>query len=321
MREQLLRAVVLVVVVVAIGGCRSIAVALAPDRTPEAPGADTTRGDRILSDALLDGDYDRLPEVIEELTRLSVQHPRDGRLHTMLGLAHLWRVSERERAREPSPRMTEHVVLARHYLDSASALLPDDARVHGWSAGARLATATLLDDQRARRDAYFDMHDAISAFPEFNLFSASFVFSRLPADDPKYVPEVVEPMFEAFERCYGPAEDWAAKRAALAAAMAEPVQTSGPERVCYPSPRAPHNIEGFFVHFGDALSKAGRLEDARQAWTLATVAPSYERWPYRAELEARIGDPQAHARIARAGQKGEGMMITSRISCSGCHQR
>jgi hypothetical protein len=310
-----------VLLVFFLGGCSSIAIALAPRREPEAPNEATERGERLLAEALLDGAYDRLPEVITELTRLAVEHPRDGRLHTALGLAHLWRVSEKERDPAPSPRLTEHVVLSRHYLGSARALLPDDARVHGWSAGAMLATATLLDDARARREGYFEMQDAMSDFPEFNLFSASFVFSRLPADDPKYDAEVVESMFEAATRCYGDADDWDERRATVAEAMAQLEIPTDERRVCYPSPDAPHNIEGFFLHFGDALSKAGRLDDAREAWDLARLAPSFQTWAYRAELEARVADPEGHSRIARAGRAGEGMMITSAYACSGCHQR
>ena len=304
-----------------LGGCSSIAIALAPTREPEAPSDATERGERLFAEALLEGSYERLPEILEELTRLSVEHPRDGRLHLLLGMAHLWRVSEKERDPAPSPRLTEHVVLSRHYLGSARALLPEDPRVHGWNAGAMLATATLLDDARARREGYFEMQDAMSDFPEFNLFSASFVFSRLPADDPKYEPEVVDSMFEATARCYGDADRWAERRASVAAAMAEVERPTDERRVCYPSPDAPHNVEGFFLHFGDALSKAGRLDDAREAWSLAQLVPSFRTWPYRAELEARLADPEAHSRVARAGRAGEGMMITSRFACSGCHQR
>lgn len=161
----------------------------------------------------------------------------------------------------------------------------------------------------------------MSSYPEFNLFSASFVFSRLPADDPKYEPEVVDSMFEALERCYGDADDWPARRAAVAVAMSRVDLPTDERRVCYPSPDAPHNIEGFFLHFGDALSKAGRLDDAREAWRLARLAPRFATWPYRAELEARLADPAAHSRVARAGLTGEGMMITSAYACAGCHQR
>ena len=69
------------------------------------------------------------------------------------------------------------------------------------------------------------------------------------------------------------------------------------------------------------MSAPQRLDDARAAWELAATAPGYGAWAFRPELEARVADPAAHARVARAGRSGEGMMITSRASCSGCHQR
>ena len=302
------------------GGCVAIAVSLAPDREPQPASAATAEGDRLFAEAMLAGDYEGLPRTIEQLTRLSLENPRDGRLHLLLGMAHLWRVSEKDRLSPSSPRVTEHIVLARHYLGSARDLLPDDARVHAWNAGTILATSTLLDDQAQRRAGFFDMKKSIKRYPEFNLFSASYVFSRLPADDPKYEPEVVEPMFEALERCYGEADDWAARREALQTALATSSIPEGPERICYPSRLAPHNIEGFFLHFGDVLSKAGRPQDAVEAWQMASLAPTYDRWPNRAALEARLADPAAHASVARAGKSGEGMMITSALSCSGCHQ-
>lgn len=128
-------------------------------------------------------------------------------------------------------------------------------------------------------------------------------------------------MFDATRRCYGPAKDWRTRRANMEAVLADMPETSGPRRVCYPSSLDPHNLEGFFLHFGDALSKSGRLEDARQAWHLAFAAPAYATWPYRDFLEARIANPEARSRIASSGQRREGMMITSPLACSGCHQR
>jgi len=138
-------------------GCRTVGVALAPDRVPEPPGDSTAAGERLFSEAIAAGAYARLPEVIETLTRLAIAHPRDARLHTLLGMTHLWAVSEKDRAERPSPRLTEHVVLSRHHLASARALLPNDPRIRGWSAGSHIAAATLLDDQRARREAYFGL--------------------------------------------------------------------------------------------------------------------------------------------------------------------
>jgi hypothetical protein len=103
-------------------------------------------------------------------------------------------------------------------------------------------------------------------------------------------------------------------RACCSNCHGKPGLERGPRTSLLPKPGRTSQHRGFLLHFGDALSKAGQLEDAREAWGLAAVAPSYATWAYRSDLEARIADPSAHSRTARAGQKGEGMMITSRMS-------
>jgi hypothetical protein len=301
--------------------CRTFAVATAPPREPQAPDASTLASESALLSALEAGDYDRLPELLESLTRSALERPRDGRIHLALGLAHLWAVSEKDRAPRPSPRLTEHVVLSRHHLDSAYALLPKDARVHGWSAGAQLASATLLDDQAARRAGYFEMQEAVAEFPEFNLFSRSYVLSRLRADDPKFERDVVGSMFDLMDRCFGRAGSWEERRERLRRALSTRPGPADPKRVCLPSPKAPHNVEGFFLHLGDVLAKAGRIDDARQAYSLARLAPESERWPHRAALDERIATLEARSPLLRAAKNGEGMMVVSALSCSGCHQR
>jgi hypothetical protein len=301
--------------------CRTIAVATAPTREPQTPNESTLVAESTLLAALEAGDYERLPEVLESLTRGALERPRDGRVHLALGLAHLWALSEKDRSMRPSPRLTEHAVLSRHYLDSAYALLPKDARIHAWSAGTQLAVATLLEDQAARRKGYFEMQDSVAEFPEFNLFSKSYVLSRLPADDPKFERDVVASMFDLMDRCYGRADDWDERRESLRRALPTRRSPTDPRRVCLPSPKATHNLEGFFLHLGDVLAKAGRIADAREAYSLAKLAPGYESWPHRAALDERIATVAERSPLLRAAKSGEGMMVVSALSCSGCHQR
>jgi hypothetical protein len=42
----------------------------------------------------------------------------------------------------------------------------------------------LCQDEKLTYQGYFMLLDAIKAWPEFNLFTAGFVMSRLPADSP-----------------------------------------------------------------------------------------------------------------------------------------
>jgi len=301
--------------------CRQVAVASAPERIPQPPSEATAAGTSLLARALLAGDYNSLPAVIEELTRLSIGRPRDGRLHLTLGMAHLWALSERERSTATKASITDHAILARHYLLSARTLLPEDARIEGWSGAAQLATAALLEDERGKREGFFELEHAIGRFPEFNGFSASYSLSRMEAADPRYDAAVIRPLFDVFERCWGAGATWSERRSRLRAALGSPADAMAPKRVCFNSQRAPHNVEGFFLHFGDALAKAGRAEEAKEAWGLAQVADSYASWTHREALEERIATAQAKSRSFAAAKHGEGMMIGSRRACAACHQR
>ena len=44
----------------------------------------------------------------------------------------------------------------------------------------------LHQDEKLTRQGYFMLLDAIKAWPEFDLFTAGFVMSRLPADSPQF---------------------------------------------------------------------------------------------------------------------------------------
>jgi hypothetical protein len=44
----------------------------------------------------------------------------------------------------------------------------------------------LHQDETLTRQGYFMLRDAIQAWPEFNLFTAGFIMSRLPADSPQF---------------------------------------------------------------------------------------------------------------------------------------
>ena len=55
----------------------------------------------------------------------------------------------------------------------------------------------------------------------------------------------------------------------------------------------------------------------------ARLEPSYPAWPYRATLEERIrtADARAEAFRSPAPERWPEMMVSSALSCTGCHQR
>lgn len=77
-------------------------------------------------------------------------------------------------------------MLTRRYFQEAVKLNPADARTLAFLAGHTVIEGTLHQDERLTREGYFMLLDAIKARPEFNLFTAGYVMSRLPADSPRF---------------------------------------------------------------------------------------------------------------------------------------
>ena len=84
------------------------------------------------------------------------------------------------------PTITDDTMLARRYFQEAVKLDPTDARTLGFLAGHIVAEGTIHKDEMLTREGYYMLLDAIKAWPEFNLFTAGFVMSRLPADSPRF---------------------------------------------------------------------------------------------------------------------------------------
>ena len=80
-------------------------------------------------------------------------------------------------------------------------------------------------------------------------------------------------------------------------------------------------FEGFFLHNGDLLAKAGRPEAARTMYANARLAPSYEQWPFRDLLEERIAsaDERARAHASPDPDARPAVMVETAYSCTGCH--
>ena len=98
----------------------------------------------------------------------------------------------------------------------------------------------------------------------------------------------------------------------------------GPKRVCWNSWIAPHNLEGFFLSFGDMLVKTGQPETAMAMYRNARLTADDAAWPSRDLLEARIANAAANVEVFRRQDAPPGtptMMIRSGYACMGCHQQ
>jgi hypothetical protein len=265
------------------------------------------------------GAYDEIPRVLDVLTAAYLETPNDAVTAGHIAWLHNWRMAERERLPEVHATITDHTLLARRYFEEAVRLNPSDARLLGFLAGHTVAEGTLHKDERLVRRGYFMLLDAIEAWPEFNLFTAGYVMSRLPADSPRF-QEGLEWEWRNLEVCVQEPID----RASPDYSKYMKLETKeGPKRACWNSWIAPHNLEGFFLNMGDMLVKSGDWRTAQKIYANAKLLRGYAAWKFAPVLEERIAQAEANV-AAFNGARGapvRPIMINSAFACAACHQQ
>ena len=258
--------------------------------------------------------------MIEALTTVYLENPRDAETTAHIGFSHTWFYSERARLEKQTATITDHIVLARKYFAEAVRLSPDDQRFKGFLASMELAESAVDGNEKLSRRGYFDLLTAIQGWPEFNLFTAGYVLSQLPFTNSQYA-EAVDYQWRNLDACVGDKVD---RRTAQYAKYMMLETTTGLKRACWNSWIAPHNFEGFFLNMGDMLVKQGDLATAQRVYANATLSKTYQEWPFKSVLEDRIAHAAENVALFRNPQPAEKtrtMMISSTFACTGCHQQ
>jgi hypothetical protein len=318
-------AVVIVVLLLVLGGAAAwvlrdpIAVRLAPRKEAAVSRSEAaTRADELFWNTFHGGRYEGIQGALEALTAAYLRTPNDAKTAAHIAWLHNWRIAERARMDSVPATITDDTMLARRYFEEAVKLDPSDARYLGFLAGHLLAEGSLHQDQRLTRVGYFMMQDAIEAWPEFNLFTGGFVFSRLPADSPQFA-EGLEWQWRTLDLCIGGKLDRANPDYSPYMALDT---KEGVKRVCWNSWIAPHNLEGFFLNMGDMLVKSGNWQAAQRIYANARLSKTFAAWKYQAVLEERIANAQANVALFNApdGSSRTRIMINSEFACMACHQ-
>ncbi|HEY4265011.1 MAG TPA: hypothetical protein VGM72_06810 [Micropepsaceae bacterium] len=297
-----------------------IAVMAAPKKEAIAIRSEAAiKADDLFWTTFHNAQYGNIESTLEALTAAYLQTPSDAKTAAHIAWSHNWRMAERARMQSPSATITDDTMLARRYFQEAAKLDPSDARVLGFLAGHTMIEGTLHKDERLTRKGYFMMLDAIKAWPEFNMFTGGYVFSRLPADSPQF-REGLDWQWQTLDKCIGGKLDRA--NPDYSAYMAKETR-EGPKRACWNSWIAPHNLEGFFLNMGDMLVKAGDWQTARKIYADAKLSKSYPSWKFQSVLEDRIDRAQANVALFNAPDSTPvtQIMIDSKFACSACHQQ
>jgi hypothetical protein len=277
------------------------------------------KADELFWQTFHQGEYEKIPQALEVLTAAYLATPTDAVTAAHIAWLHNWRSAERARMDSVPATITDDILLARRYFQEAVTLNPADARTLGFLAGHTIMEGKLYQDEKLTRQGYFMLLDAIEAWPEFNLFTAGFVMSRLPADSPQF-REGLEWEWRNLDACI----EGNLNRANPDYSPYMSKETrEGKKRVCWNSWIAPHNFEGFFLNLGDMLVKAGDWQTAQKIYANAKLSKEYATWKYQAVLEERIQQAQANVALFNAPQETPQarMMINSAFACMACHQQ
>lgn len=305
---------------VALTNTDRIAVQLAPKKQAATSRSEAAqKADGIFWQTFHQGEYEQIPQVLEVLTAAYLETPTDAVTAAHIAWLHNWRSAERARMTAVPATITDDILLARRYFQEAVALDPADARTQGFLAGHMVIEGTLHHDEKLTRRGYFMLLDAIEAWPEFNLFTAGYVMSRLPADSPQF-QEGLEWQWRNLDECIGGKLD----RTNPDYSQYMSLETKeGQKRVCWNSWIAPHNLEGFFLNMGDMLVKSGDWQTAQKIYANAKLTKEYASWKYQAILEDRIQQAQDNVALFNApNETSEArIMISSEFACMACHQQ
>jgi tetratricopeptide (TPR) repeat protein len=273
-------------------------------------------------EALRHGRYDDLDPIVDDLTGEAAEG--DDVSLAVLGFAHAWRMAEAVR-NEPDPAVVGHIDLAASAFERAIEALPDDPRLVGFFGGMELAQGTVWDDSALQRRGWFDQAEARRRWPEWGLFTQAFGLVTFDPDEPRY-DKGIELLWDNLDACVDERVDrddfdWSAYERGV-----DRDEDAWNRRACANTDVAPHNVEGFFLIFGDAYAKAGDLDDADLMYRTALAGQDAGAWPYRwvaedrrarlDELPGLLGAEAPDGPIAPT----EALIFGGPISCTVCHQ-
>lgn len=237
-----------------------------PTPTIDAAAA-AAAGEEAFFDTL-DGTANREEESIALLSAAVSGNPDDGRSFFLLGMMHLYRVGQNLPDYDnPSEFVLAEAALAQTALDQAVPLSVEDIRVPGFRGAATYLRGVVEKDEALRALGLMQLREAIELYPDFNNFSfLGAVAPIVSRNDPLFL-EALELVRQAIASGCGP--------------LTQP-------EICGNEGKAPHNIQGAMMMFGDMYAKAGDRNQALAYYNLGLGLLGGETWPFRSAMEERI---------------------------------
>lgn len=219
------------------------------------------------------GEADRSDESLElfrQAIEIDAEDGRleDGRSQFLMGMMHLYRYGRSiTDFRDFSEFARNEVRRANDALDRAVELTPDNLGYPGFRGAATFQNGITNDDPELVALGIEQLRESMELWPLFNRFSfLGTVAAVVPAGDPMFA-EAYEHLIDLL----GPAG----------------LSQCTPQ-LCGNGGRAPRNLEGSAVLFGDIFAKAGNGAQARNWYQLAVGTGTAGQWRFTALARDRL---------------------------------
>lgn len=269
-----------------------------------------------------DGSISNADSIISKLEAKLNADSTDVVANAHLGFAHIWILTEGQRIPNSKINIPYHVNQSYKYFSKAYELNPNDKRILGFLANVQMSHGSILKSDSIQRDGYAKGMKSINDWPEFNKFTMGVAFSRGNPES-KFFNDALDWQWSTLEDCYTNSIDKTNPNIKEILSKDMRLHNLGKDRACFNSWIAPHNIEGFFLHMGDMITKKGDFTTAIKIYELAKSSPNYNTWEFKQLLEKRILNVKKNTKtFLDKNEKGlDNLIITnSGMLCMSCHK-
>lgn len=266
--------------------------------------------DKYFWDNFHAGNYDSIPQMLERLKRAYYENPGDYKLAAHIGFTHAWAIAEDDKLEESTATIIDNASLARMYFKEAFDLAPeDDWRFYGFYASFLMAEGTIHGNDKQVVEGYFEMKKAVKKYPEFNLFTKA--YSIMNGGRSK---EAIEDLWKNLDKC---ACEKVSRTNLDYRKYDHLREVESKMSTCWNTWIAPHNLEGFFLIFGDLMLQEKDRAGALMMFRNATYTDNFDNWGYKEKVLQRISKVE-NAMATNALKAG--IYVHDYDQCMVCHE-
>ena len=294
--------------------CGAVAATVGCSDADSADPATADPGRSLMAEAysaLKAADYDQAPALISRLDAAFDADQKRGRLAFYGGTMRLWLATGGERA--PGDVLND-VLGAIDKLELAHELGPTDPHAAAFLGIAQVALGTALREEARIETGRGVLDDGVRLYPPYVNGVRTQAFGMLPRDHALF-PRAIDSMYETFEGCGLEAAPGSELNVVYPSTADKPLST------CWNGGIVAHVWEGIFLIYGDVLVKSGDVALGRRLYEAAKASPTYDRWLFNEQLEARIAGAEARAALYLDDDQSNDppTWMQERNLCVGCH--